>query len=68
MGVYWGLCCSICGKHEILTTVFIGVCVAQFVGNMKYLPPVFIGVCVAQFLGNTNSNKHRGKYFMFATN
>jgi hypothetical protein len=29
-----------------------GVCVAQFVGNMKYLPPVFIGVCVAQFVGN----------------
>jgi hypothetical protein len=41
------LCCSIFRKHEILPPTFIGVCVAQFLGNMKYLPPTFIGVCIA---------------------
>jgi hypothetical protein len=59
---------------KYLPPAFIGVCVAQFVGNMKYLPPVFIGVCVAQFVGNMKYFPRcllgfvGGKYFMFPTN
>ena len=29
---------------KYLPPAFIGVCVAQLVGNMQYLPPAFIGV------------------------
>jgi hypothetical protein len=53
---------------KYLPPVFIGVCVAQFVGNMKYLPPTLIGVCIAQFVGNMKYLPVGGKYFMFPTN
>jgi hypothetical protein len=55
---------------KYLPPFFIGVCVAQFVGNMKYLPPTFIEVCIAQFVGKETQTPINtgGKYFLFSIN